>query len=923
MTCVATLRGHTESIYGVSISADGRTAVSGSVDGTVRVWRLDTFKCVATLKEHTSNVRAVAVSADGKSAVSGSWDKTMKVWCLVSMKCMATMRGHTNYIRGVSISADGKRAVSCSSDDTVKVWDLEIFKCVKTLEGHKSHIFGVALSADGNRAVSVSGDKTLKIWDLKNSCRCVATLEGHTNSIHSVAITPDGGRAISGGVMNPTRVWDLETGECIAQLDTFNTEIWGIAITADGQRALTGSFHDSIVYVWDLPPIKAESISEGVSESSHPARYTNAKVLFVGDSGAGKTGLSMRLTTGRFDASFSTDGAWATQLALANDNNAAGIEREIWMWDFGGQADYRLTHQLFMDETAMAVFVFNPQSDNPFEGLAQWDKDIKRAARGKFKKLLVAGRCDRGGIRVSRDLMDKYARENGFSRYIETSAKSGDGCEELYRAIVDEIDWDRIPWMSSPETFKRLKNAIIRLKNKDRALLRIIELQTILQGEHFSLDFTVDELRTVVALLAGPGAVWKCEFGDYVLLRPEQINLYAAAMIRKVRAHVEEIGCIPEKDALAGDLDYKDMKRLPRADEEIVIRAMHETFVARGLCFREETAAGTMLVFPSYFRRERPELSGYPAVFVTYSFVGSFDAIYATLVVKLIYTMAFKKENLWRYAVDFKTHEGKTIGLKMTPKNESSAEIVIFFAEGVPDDTKVTFVKYVHEHLLSTAENVTRTRHYVCPKCHTPVEDLKAIKNRLGKGFADIGCQACDARIKLKDIIETNYDSDEFKDRVRELDTEAGIKLDNESLELILVGHAFAIAGEAGQIFRPTANSDHGIDGEIEFKNDKGEASGQRVYLQLKSGDSYLRHRKSDDKDIFDIGKPRHVKFWKSHAYPVMLVIRTTSDGKIRWMNVTDYLRKSADDVRQIIFEGEPFTADNLRLMRNRILHGG
>ena len=52
------------------------------------------------------------------------------------------------------------------------------------------------------------------------------------------------------------------------------------------------------------------------------------------------------------------------------------------------------------------------------------------------------------------------------------------------------------------------------------------------------------------------------------------------------------------------------------------------------------------------------------------------------------------------------------------------------------------------------------------------------------------------------------------------------------------VHHTGFIVAEAGQIFRPTANSDHGIDGEIEFKTDRGRASGKRLYVQLKSGDS-------------------------------------------------------------------------------------
>jgi HEAT repeat protein len=138
---------------------------------------------------------------------------------------------------------------------------------------------------------------------------------------------------------------------------------------------------------------------------------------------------------------------------------------------------------------------------------------------------------------------------------------------------------------------------------------------------------------------------------------------------------------------------------------------------------------------------------------------------------------------------------------------------------------------------------------------------------------------------------------------------------DNESLELLLVGEAFRIAAEAGHIFRPTANSDWGIDGEIEFKDEKGQASGKRVYLQLKSGDSHLRKRKSDGKETFTIKNPRHVEYWQSHAYPVFLVIRD-SVGRIRWMNITDYLRRHGPGIGQVDFEGEPFNAESVNKMR-------
>ena len=374
---------------------------------------------------------------------------------------------------------------------------------------------------------------------------------------------------------------------------------------------------------------------------------------------------------------------------------------------------------------------------------------------------------------------------------------------------------------------------------------------------------------------------------------------------------------------LAGKLDYQDMNRLPPVEEQVVLRAMHQTFVDHGLCLREHTDKGTLHIFPSYFKRERPELEGHPLVLVTYQFNGPLDEIYATLVVRLHHTAPFDKDRLWRFAADFKTHSGKRLGLKMTKKPEGAAELEVYFEPGISDDVQVTFIRYVHEHLMSKAQEVVRLRHYVCPFCGAGVENRRAIEERLKKGLKDILCVLCERRVPLWDLIEEKFASEEFQRRVRELEDQAKAAIDNESRELILVGHAYAIAGEAGQIYRQYTNSDHGIDGEIEFKDYEGKASGKRLYLQLKSGDSYLYQRKEDGVEIFTVRNERHADYWQKQAYPVMLVIRT-SDGTIRWMDVSEYLKQKSLDgkktVRQVVFNGMPFTALGLLQFRERLI---
>lgn len=122
--------------------------------------------------------------------------------------------------------------------------------------------------------------------------------------------------------------------------------------------------------------------------------------------------------------------------------------------------------------------------------------------------------------------------------------------------------------------------------------------------------------------MAGQGIVQKLDFGDFVLLQPEQINNDASAVIRNVRENIDEIGCISEREVLDAGFDFKDMQRLDEADEKILLRAMLQTFLDRSLCLREETSKGTQLVFPSYFKKDRPDIPEHPNVLVTYGFIG-------------------------------------------------------------------------------------------------------------------------------------------------------------------------------------------------------------------------------------------------------------------------------------------------------------
>ena len=78
---------------------DGRRIVSASDDKSLKLWDVATGACLATLKGHSESVWSVAVFPDGRRIVSASWDKTLKVWDVATGECVATLQGHSFFVR--------------------------------------------------------------------------------------------------------------------------------------------------------------------------------------------------------------------------------------------------------------------------------------------------------------------------------------------------------------------------------------------------------------------------------------------------------------------------------------------------------------------------------------------------------------------------------------------------------------------------------------------------------------------------------------------------------------------------------------------------------------------------------------------------------------------------------------------------------
>ena len=655
-------------------------------------------------------------------------------------------------------------------------------------------------------------------------------------------------------------------------------------------------------------------------------RYVNAKVVLIGEGAVGKTSLAHRLVEDRYVIRDRTHGMNVWPLDLPLPPNVT-LEREALLWDLAGQEDYRLIHQLFLEETALALLLINPQKDDPFAEAGDWLKALKTAAnspeaKGDAARLLIFSQIDVGGMKVGNAKIERFREQYGFANWLPTSAKTGENCSDqengakpskLKQLIAGSIPWGALPWTSTPRLLAELKNAVMTMRDKtDIRLLRFAELSQRLEQALPGEKFGESDVRTAVTLLANHGLARPLKFGDLVLLRPDLLNGYAGAIIRAARAHTDEIGCVLEADIYRPDFDFTGVERLKhRPDEELLLRALVQTFLDNSLCIAEDTPHGRHLVFPSQYRREK-DIPRDPVIFVSYSFSGEWQTVWTTLVVRLWYSQEFEHRELWRNAAEFASTKGNTLGLVIKKTGDGDATISLYFDVEVPDELKVLFIEYVHRHLARYVCDVVRDRRYVCPnpECAKPVTDLDAVRKRLAGKKDFITCQGCDEKVPLLDFIEQRLKSDPVARKILAMDEAASRELDTQAQEQILIGHMMAVCGEANQIFRPATLFDYGIDGEVEFKDNDGKASAKKIYVQLKSGNSYLRTRKGDGSEVFDVKNERHLDYWISQPVDVYLVIRqkdeTSGQEIIRWLNVTRYLKNRKDKKsRQVIFEGE------------------
>ncbi|MDW8277708.1 MAG: NACHT domain-containing protein, partial [Anaerolineales bacterium] len=363
---------HEGGVTSVTFSPDGRYVVSGSNDGTARVWEASGGREIARMT-HEIGVTSVAFSPDGHYVVSGSWDGTARVWEASGGREIARMT-HENEVTSVAFSPDGRYVVSGSVDGAVRLWEAAGGREIARMM-HDDEVTSVAFSPDGRYVVSGSYDGTARVWETSGG-REIARMM-HEGGVTSVTFSPDGRYVVSGSNDGTARVWEASGGREIARM-THEIGVTSVAFSPDGHYVVSGS-EDGTARVWEV--LGGREIARLTHDGSVYSVAFSPDRRYVVSGSVDGTAWVWEAISGREIARVTHDDG-VTFVTFSPDGRylvSGSMDGTVRVWEApGGREIARMTH-----DSGVTSVAFSP--DGRYVVSGSWDGTVRvwQAAVGR------------------------------------------------------------------------------------------------------------------------------------------------------------------------------------------------------------------------------------------------------------------------------------------------------------------------------------------------------------------------------------------------------------------------------------------------------------------------------------------------------------------------------------------------------------
>uniref|UniRef100_A0A3Q2L6S5 WD repeat domain 86 n=1 Tax=Equus caballus TaxID=9796 RepID=A0A3Q2L6S5_HORSE len=266
---------HRGGINWLSLSPDGQRLLTGSEDGTARLWSTADGQCCALLQGHESYVTFCQL--EDEAAFTCSADCTIRKWDVLTGQCLQVFRGHTSIVNRILVA--NNQLFSSSYDRTARAWSVDKGQVSREFRGHRNCVLTLAYCAPwdlpgapcveeavaGGLLVTGSTDGTAKVWQVASGC-CHQTLRGHTGAVLCLVLDTPSHTAFTGSTDATIRAWDILSGE---QLRVFQEHQGSVICLECSQAAGTPARAPSTP-----SPERCRGCSGGTPSSSTASRCT-------------------------------------------------------------------------------------------------------------------------------------------------------------------------------------------------------------------------------------------------------------------------------------------------------------------------------------------------------------------------------------------------------------------------------------------------------------------------------------------------------------------------------------------------------------------------------------------------------------------------------------------------------------------------
>jgi small GTP-binding protein len=809
---VGILEGHQGPIMSVAFDSLGRTLASGGEDRSVKLWDVPSGQQLQTLEGHDDTVCAIAFSPQSEILASGGHDKAVKLWDAQSGKLVGSFNGHQSAVLSVAFDQVGMTLASGSSDFTMKLWDVRNRRLLRTYE-QRSIISSVAFAFESGVVASGCNDGTVTLWRTRSG-DVFKTLEGTSGTkwVGGLAFSPDGSMIAGGGGLSTVKLWDWRRNTLLRTLEGHTAPIDIVAFSPDGRLLASKSNDDSIFLwscaTWDVVAVIPEpkggagwtpalafhptlpllataggapesaatnrqihfwqldyevllSQSAGTVAASRAVHHTTGKIVLVGDHSVGKSALGYRLIHGRFERQESTHGQQFWVFPAMGQLRSDGTECEAILWDFAGQPDYRLVHALFVDNADLALVLFD-SSDirDPMHGVGFWLKQLQ-TAESHCPIILIAAQTDRGTCSLTPEELNAFCERHGIEGPVPTSAATGLGIDELLERMKMLINWGDKATTVTTTTFKRIKDYVLGLKEKEshgQIIVTPEELRSLLQTTDPDWQFSDPEMLTAVGHLENYGYVKRLRTSKgevRILLEPERLNNLASSLVLEARRNPKGLGAIEEKRLLGGEYNFSEIRDLNDAERDVLLDSAALLFLEHNICFRETDPLRMepFLVFPELINLKKPvDEDAATEDGVAYTVSGPTENVFASLVVLLGYTHTFTRTAQWHNNARYEVGEGLVCGFRQEGERDGELDFVLSFGPRVGHPIQTLFQGLFESFLARRNLTVMRYQSVRCAKGHQL--NRAVVREAMQHGDTTTFCSKCGEKLTLPAMAE-------------------------------------------------------------------------------------------------------------------------------------------------------------------------